>query len=248
VVLATALFIYRQKLAASLRESAAQRATIQSLQADLAQLQQQQLIRTHSERPPADQAELLRLRGEVTILKSELAAKEHIFSQLTTNLDRTPARPQIQLAGDRLFASRTNATPNPADEIVRAALNQKHQEIQQWWKAFLSYAEAHGGYLPIEFSEAAPYLPADFQSTIDLHNFQRSSSSSVRSNFRNIENPARTGLFKERTPSSSPMASSVTSTFSPMVLCNSSESDFAPSRKQPASRSNPRRTTNQPRE
>jgi hypothetical protein len=151
----------------------------------------------------AERSELLRLRGEVTRLKAESA--ESKVPRSTAAPMQQPEPPAaipaaIPLAGDRLFQSRTNTPITAHDEAVRQGLNEKESDLQAWWKAFKTYADQHNGDLPLDFAEAAAFLPADFQNSIDVSNFTRPTPSGTRTNLKNLENPGRTVLFKERVP------------------------------------------------
>jgi multidrug efflux pump subunit AcrA (membrane-fusion protein) len=197
-VLVLTLALLNARRAASLATAELERNRAE-LAEQRSRLDENQNAGARTENSNSDRPDLLKLRAEVTRLRQELGDRK-IAAPTKSVTPPAENPPSIPLAGDRLFASRTNQPVSPEDEAVRQALNQKESDLQAWWKAFKSYAAEHDGNLPIDFSEAIPYLPADFQQTIDISNFMRPSPSGLRPNLKNMEEPKRTVLFKERNP------------------------------------------------
>jgi hypothetical protein len=178
------------------RELAASKSRIEELQSELDTVKKQ----PPPSATPETSIELLRLRGQVTVLRKELAEARVTNNIRNHQRKESSGEPATKLlAGDNLFQQRTNVI-SPHDEEVRFLLNQKEMEWGRWWQSFLAYAKDHEGNLPINFVEAEPYLPADYQGTIDVKNYQPPGRSGPRWNLNKMKSPNISVLFKEVVP------------------------------------------------
>ena len=179
----------------TLRQQSAQ---IQTLRQENQRLAEQ--LRVEAQRPQADNRELLRLRGQVGLLRQ--AAQENPRLQadldaLTKKLQQTEAERGGEKAG------------SPEMQM----LQQKSVLATVWGLAILKFAEKNDGQMPSKLTAAAPYLndnellPSNWRN-VDQISAQAATNGIAIDQFElvyqgslmDLKDPARTILMRERAP------------------------------------------------
>lgn len=197
LILGFVIFDARQRLASARRDLMSAQERVATLERKAVEAS---LRKVEVNSSAADTLELMRLRAEVTALRREGATLKQM-AEVRSAENKQGETPRT-LAGDEMlkYLTRTNNFVSHHDQEVIAALNQKHRELREWWKALQQYAEANEGRLPTELGEAHEFLPHGFTKKLNLSNFVRPSPDALPAHLPSIENPAMTVLFKEREP------------------------------------------------
>lgn len=181
----TTVFVQAQKQTALRGELDAARARLAQLErpvapdAGLAETNEE-LARRQNER-----AELLRLRGEITVLRDQLAARR-TNSTVTARAAEAAKSPAV--------------TQAQREEINRSLALGKLNFTKAWGAAFHAYANANDGKMPSDFAEAAPYfpqLPPELNWTLGLTGPQ-DFEIMYRGSITDIEAPATIIIMREK--------------------------------------------------
>jgi len=174
-------------LAAARTESDAVKAALAQDEARLEEAKQERL-------------QLLALRGEVGSLRE--AARE-LARLKESNAARSQQPAAIDPNKELSQAEMEELTRKAEDEMNRAFGILRMTFAKHWALAFYQYAEEHDGMVPTTFAEAEKHFPEEHRSAMSVFDPNRFEIV-YKGRLKDIQNPARTLLLREKAPFENP--------------------------------------------